>query len=264
MAQANTQGVRPVTIEQTSDPKHFIIWLDKHIGKPEECVLLKCSLFMTMDPTTRLFERNLNQDDIDRSIRFDAALSVRLDDVEFMFQVFVDVEKCYETIKNNLDKRIFFITSGSKGQIIVPSLVANFEGAFGPNNRIYIFCANTLMTAVEGVDPPTNTWVLNFLEYILMFNHQDDLLVRMVSNIADYLFTEAKRLDNDQYLDSAYQNYEWAKRMYQRYERMGPIRKTTDIQDIEQRIRNIEQRRNPYRNDNDDDDDNGHAGEPCS
>jgi hypothetical protein len=32
MAQANTQGVRPVTIDQTNDPNHFIIWLDKHIG----------------------------------------------------------------------------------------------------------------------------------------------------------------------------------------------------------------------------------------
>jgi hypothetical protein len=220
-----------------------------------------------MDPTTRLFERNLNQDDINRSICFDAALFVRLNDVDFLFQVFVDIEKCYESIKKNLDKHIFFITSGSKGQIIVPSLVANFEGAFGPNNRIYIFCANTLMAAIEGVDPPTNTWALNFLEYILMFNHQDDLLVRMVSDIADYFFTEAQRLDNDQHLDRAYQHYKWAERMYQRYERMGPIKKSTEIQAIEQRIRDIEQRRNPYRNYNDTDDDDdpdGHAGESCS
>jgi hypothetical protein len=139
MAQANTQEVRPVNIDQTNDPKHFIVWLDKHIGKPEECVLLKYSLFMTMDPTIGLYKRKLNKDDIDHSICFDAALFIRLDEVEFMFQAFVDVEKYYETIKNNLEKRIFFITSGSKGQIIVPSLVANFEDAFGPNNRIYNF-----------------------------------------------------------------------------------------------------------------------------
>jgi hypothetical protein len=139
MAQGDVHEVRPVSINPTDEPNNFIVWLDKHIGKPDECILLKCSLFMTMEPTTGLFERNLNKNDIDHSICFDAALFVSLDDVKFKFQAFVDVEKCYETIKNNLEKRIFFITSGSKGQIIVPSLVANFAGIFGPNNRIYIF-----------------------------------------------------------------------------------------------------------------------------
>ena len=162
MAQSDTHEVCPVNIDQDKKPKHFIIWLDKHIGKPDECALLKSSLFMAMDPTTGLFERNLNKDDIDQSIAFDAALFVQLDQVKFLFQAFVDIEKCYEAIKNNQDKHIFFITSGSKGQIIIPSLVANFEGLFGPTNRIYIFCGNTLMAEVDGVDPPAHLWILNF------------------------------------------------------------------------------------------------------
>jgi hypothetical protein len=259
MAEAVINGARPINVDQTNEPNNFIIWLDKHIGKPEECVLLKRSLFMTMDPTTRLYERNLNKDDLDKSICFESALFVQLDQVEFKFQAFVDVEKCYETIKNNLEKRIFFITSGSKGQIIVPSLVANFEGAFGKNNRIYIFCSNMLMQEVEGVDPPSNTWALNFLEYILMFNHQDDLLARMVSNIADYFFTEAKRFDDNQHLDNACKHYDWAKRMYQRYETIESTRKTSEIRDIDQRLNDIERRRNPYMTD-----ENDIVGETCS
>src|SRR5690348_12456282 len=113
MVEAGMSGVCPVNnVNQTNDPNNFIIWLDKYIGKPEECILLKSSFFMTMDPTTGLYERNLNKDDIDRSVAFDAALFVRLEEVEFKFQAFVDIEKCYETIKSNLNKRIFFITSG--------------------------------------------------------------------------------------------------------------------------------------------------------
>ncbi len=68
MAEFNMSAVRSANEEEASTPNHMIIWLDKHIGKPEECVLLKSSFFMAMDPTTGLFERNLDQDDIDRSI----------------------------------------------------------------------------------------------------------------------------------------------------------------------------------------------------
>ena len=173
MAQPVMHEIRIINADPPVDPKHMIIWLDKHIGLPDECILLKCSLFLAIDPTTGLFERNLNKDDIDRSIRLDATLLVRLDDVEFLFQAFVDVEKCFHAIESNLKKRrIFFITSGSKGRIIVPSLMSNFSDTFIPNYRMYIFCANTIMRQVEGFPEPTNDWVLDFLSNILMLDHQ--------------------------------------------------------------------------------------------
>jgi hypothetical protein len=88
MTQGDAHEVRPVSINPTDEPNNFIVWLDKHIGKPDECILLKCSLFMTMDPTTGLFERNLNKSYIDHRICFDATLFVSLDDVKFKVSSF--------------------------------------------------------------------------------------------------------------------------------------------------------------------------------
>jgi hypothetical protein len=206
-----------------------------------------------MDPTTRSFERAFDEDDINRSICDGTPVPVKLEGVEFMFQAFVDVEKCFLTISENLDRRIILITSGSKGRIIVPSLVANFEETFGSNNRIYIFCANTLMRSVDGVDPPSNTWALGFLEHILMFNHQDDLLARMILDIGGYFFKEAQHFDDSQQLDIACQYYQWARLIYERYEKLEPMGKRTEIREINKRIDDIEQRRNPHNIDDEDD-----------
>ena len=85
-----------------------------------------------------------------------------------------------------------------------------------------------------------------------MFNHQDDLLARMVSEISNYFNREAQRFDEDQQLNNACQYYEWAKRMYRRLERIEPVRKTGDIREIDRRIDDIEQRRNPHSNSGDD------------
>jgi hypothetical protein len=195
----------------------MIIWLDKHIGKSEECVLLKSSFFMAMDPTTGLFERDLNKDDIDRSICLEAAFLVRLDEVEFIFQAFNNIEKCYETIEKNLHKRIFFITSGSLGKIIVPSLVILHPEAFPKNNPIFIFCANLNMVPVEDVQP-TNLWLEEFLENVLPFDHQDTLLTRVTREIANYFAAESQRLLSSQQPAEAHQYQEWSHRMRRRHE----------------------------------------------
>ncbi|CAF4653140.1 unnamed protein product, partial [Rotaria sp. Silwood2] len=130
MAQPDINAASSVSPYDNSGPKHFIIWLDKHIGKPEECVLLKCSFFCAINPTSGLYDRKMNQYDIDSSIGSEVSIIIQLDTVKFMFQAFVDVEKCFHTIEKNRHKCIFFISSGSKGRIIIPSLVANFPDTF--------------------------------------------------------------------------------------------------------------------------------------
>ena len=78
---------------------HMIIWLDQHMGKEKDCIFLKSSFFMAMDPTSRLFEREMNKSDIDRSICLEAPFLERLNEVEFIFQAFDDIVKCYQTIE---------------------------------------------------------------------------------------------------------------------------------------------------------------------
>ncbi|CAF1092369.1 unnamed protein product [Rotaria sordida] len=178
MAQPDMHVAMPGNVNGYSEPNHFIIWLDKHIGKPGD--------------------------------------------------------------------------SGSKGRIIVPSLVANFPETFVVGHWMYIFCANMNMVYVKGAEPPTNTWALQYLDHVLMFDHQDDLLARMLLDIGHYFFAEGKRLANEEHLYSACQHYEWSKKMYRRYEITEEKKKSTEIGEIDEHIRDVEQRLNPP---NDDDDD---------
>ncbi|CAF3549957.1 unnamed protein product [Rotaria sp. Silwood1] len=217
MAQSEMNATQSTDENEAIVPNHMIIILDKYIGNAEEYALLLSSFCMTMDPTTGLFERNLNKDDIDQSICFNTALLVQLDDVQFMFQAFTDIEKCYNTIEQNQHKRIFFITSGSLGKIIVPSLVKLYPETFPSDNPIFIFCANLLREKV-GDTSPTNLWLLEFLENVLPFDHEDDLLARMTREIANYFAAEAQRLVNSQQHDKARQYQDWSTRMLHRHE----------------------------------------------
>lgn len=233
-------------------PNHFIVWLDQHISQETECVLLKKSFFMAMNPTSGLFERNLTVNDIDSSTRLEVPILIQLDEVKFMFQAFDNVEKCFEAIEKNLDKRIFLITSGSKGKILVPSLVNNFRRTFVKEYWMYVFCANMNMSAVNGAAPPTNTWALEFRDRVVMFNHQDFLLVRMVIDIAKYFSKTADDLEKNQDLHNARQYYHWSKQMYQRFGTMENRRMNTEINRIEQHINDIDERLKQRRNEEDD------------
>ena len=210
-------GVPPFNENEINSPKHMIIWLDKHIGKPEECILLKSSFFVAMDPNTGIFERSLDPDDINRSICSDVPVLIRLDDVTFVFQAFNDIEKCYETIEKNLQKRIFLITFGTIGKIIVPSLVKLYPETFPPDNPIYIFCGNLLMTPVGDVKP-AHLWLHEFIENVLPFTNEDELLPRMVKEMADYFSKESQHLASNNRIDDAYQYQEWAQTLRSRHQ----------------------------------------------
>jgi hypothetical protein len=259
MEQHATPVIPPAHEVESVEPEHLILWLDQHIGLPDECILLKTSFFLAINPTSGLYERSLNIDDIDRSIRLRVPVLVKLDQVVFMFQAFDNVEECFKVIeKRHKKQRIFFITSGSKGRIIIPSLVINFPEMFVEQYWIYVFCANMNMTPVEGVEPPTNSWALHFQEQVWMFDHQDPLLASMVLDIANHFFTKARGLDNDPGLLSAKQHYKWSRIMYERYETMIGRNSNTKLSEIDQFISVVDQRLAQRR----DSDDDGY-GETC-
>jgi hypothetical protein len=243
MAQADADEIPFIDKEQADKLKHMIIWLDKHIGKSKECVILKSSFFMATSPITDLYEKSLNENDVDRSICNEKAFVVQLDKVKFMFQAFDDPGKCYETIAKNRHKRIFLITSGSKGELIVPRLVSNFPETFVPGYSIYIFCAKMNMIKTVGAGDPTNEWAFDYIDHISMHNHQDDLLTRLVLDIATYFFEEGERLEKSGKLDDALKYYEWSKLMWERYDTMEKTRNPMKgkINEMAERINKIEQ-----------------------
>ena len=166
-----------------------------------------------------------------------------------MFQAFDDPSKCYETIKKNLDKRIFLISSGAKGKLIVPNLVLHFPTTFVPNYWIYIFCAKMNMITTEGAGDPTNDWAFDYEDHVVMENHQDALLARLVLDIATYFAVEGERFENSRQLNSALQYFKWSKLMWERYgtmEKRNPMARK--INEMDQRIKLIEQRLEDKRN----------------
>jgi len=259
MAHAVTPVIGPSYNEEESvRPNTFIIWLDKYIGQPEQYIMLKSSLFFAMDATTGSYDKSLSKDDIDNSILAGTSLMVQLDQVEYMFQAFDNVEKCFETIEKNLDKHIFFITSGSKGKIIIPSLVINFPKTFVPEYWMYVFCGNMNMIQVGNV-VPANTWALNFPDRIVMFDHQDDLLSRLVLDMARYFSRKAVDLENNRRLENACQHLNWSKKMYQRYGMMTQRNTTGELTQIDQSVSRIDERLRQQLSDNEED---GY-GQPC-
>ncbi|UJR20469.1 hypothetical protein I4U23_023598 [Adineta vaga] len=258
MASTVTPVLPPAPEEvQHVEPNHFIIWLDKHIGQPNECVMLKHSFILAMNPTNGLYEQTLEIDDTDRSLATNTAILVRIDNVEFMFQIFDNVEKCFEVIEKNLHKRIFLITSGSKGKILIPSLKINFPEMFGEDNSMYVFCSNMNMVQVNDVRP-TNAWAMHFLDDILMYNHQNELLPRMVYDAASYFSGKANDLAKDGKFESALQYLLWAKQMYRRYTLITKINTTPELESVDQRDQNIKHLRSQQT-----DNDKESYGEPC-
>ncbi|CAF1323744.1 unnamed protein product [Adineta steineri] len=244
------QTVSPVIYSPNDQPElvhpnHFIIWLDQHIGQRDEYHKLKRSFTRAMNPNDRLYEGSLvndninrsilDNDDIDRSILLDTPLLVQLDDVEFMFQAFNDIEKCFNIIEKNLDKRIFLITSGSKGKFLIPSLVINFPKIFKEGNWMYVFCANMNMVQVGDIKP-TNAWAMHYLDRILMFDHEDNLLARMVLDMASYFTTKANDLKNNQRYKDAYQYLTWSRQMHKRYGLLTHRNMTDELKKIDQEI----------------------------
>ncbi|UJR08199.1 hypothetical protein I4U23_012472 [Adineta vaga] len=155
MEEPGMRVVRPANTDGTINPNHLIIWLDKHIGKSNQCALLKREFFMISDPTTNC-DRELQNKDIDNNICSNDVMPVKVDGVQFVLRTFDDPSKCYEAIKNNQDKYLFFITSGSKGKIIVPQLVSKFQLKLLREHNIYVFCGNMNMTTTPGAEEPTN------------------------------------------------------------------------------------------------------------
>lgn len=242
---------------QHADPNQFIVWCDKYIGRPDECISLKSSFILAMDPTTGFFERTLCLNDIDRSIRSEARMFVRIDDVDYWFQAFDDVEKCFNVIEKNikLNKYIILITSGSKGKFLIPALKASFPDTFIKGYPMYVFCANMIMHPVGDIQP-TNTWATSY-DYennILMFDHESDLLARVVLENAlrflkkaddlqqgQNLSNQEQELNENERLVSVLQHLRWAKQMHERHKIISTCSGIRDFSNIDQRIFNLEQ-----------------------
>ncbi|CAF2059794.1 unnamed protein product [Rotaria magnacalcarata] len=244
-------------------PDHLIIWLDAHIGDPEKYHNLKKSFSSNIDPRNQTWTM-LTGTDIDDLLRVGEPKPVKFGGILVLLITFTDPNACYQAFETYSNKRILFITSGTLGKHIVPRILENFPQVFTdpvakvPYNAIYVFC---------GYISAHIPWAMPFLDYILMFNHETDLLLRMTCDMAKYYLTKADRLYADGDLVSTRRTYGWSKKLFLQNQKMGghcevfinEVNRKADI--VENNIRS--NRLNNTQDSNSSDDERSGC-EPCS
>ncbi|CAF4128772.1 unnamed protein product [Adineta steineri] len=237
------------TIPHEQEPNHIIIWLDLTIGDPEQHINLKKSFSSQSDPKNetpmKLFDKD--EDDI-----LDSAgpVSVDFEGVVFLLAAFKNAERCIECFEQNQHKRIFFIVSGSMGQVVVPRILERFLHVFTDSvtnesyNSIYIFCGDRAYHA---------QWALAFRNYVQIFDDETALLPRMVRDIADHFRVEGRRqLDDDPpNYPAAKHRLTWSHELYQRYGKMSDLSIQTELNEVNELLENIEEKTKSSSNEDD-------------
>ncbi|CAF1466021.1 unnamed protein product [Didymodactylos carnosus] len=187
---------------------HLTVWLDKYIGRPEESVGLKAQFKTITQPLETL---NKTEEDVDETpnVMINPDMLEKLKDRIYCVKAFFDPAECLKYIRSNSDKKIFFISSGSMGEKIVPDIAA-----LPQIHGVYIFCGN--------ISHHVKTWAMEYVDNIsAMLEHQDDLLVRLTKDIAEYLqnkgdhhFTQGENV-------KARNCYAWATKLILRTQQLG-------------------------------------------
>jgi hypothetical protein len=227
------------TVSYEDDPNHMIIWLDSTIGDHEQCLHLKDAFSSTAHPKKETPVKLVDRD-YDEILRSAGPTRVNFEGVWFLLAAFTDVDQCIECFEQNQEKRIFFITSGSLGKEAVPRIMARFERTFidpvtdEAYDSIYVFCLHIEYQ----VD-----WALEYRRYIQIFNHEQDLLHRMIRDIGNYFVMISKRLlDEDPPNNSAaYHRLSWAHELYQRYSKLENVSMRTELDEVNQLLAQAEE-----------------------
>ncbi|CAF1191396.1 unnamed protein product, partial [Didymodactylos carnosus] len=150
---------------------HLTVWLDKYTDAPWRNCPLAAVFQRFIQPLNTLSEEEA---EFDYPI-IDSGFLEKLKHCAYCLKPFSEVDACLAFIRKNRDKKIFFISSGTMGKLIVPQ-IAGWPQIHG----IYIFCGSIKQHA--------QCWAMDYVEYIsAMLDHQDDLLLRTTIDISKYL-----------------------------------------------------------------------------
>jgi len=229
--------------EPTDKYNHMIVWLDQNIASPDCCKQLKKAFATTTNPESKILT-TIDELDISNLIRDNYTNTneeTSFLEVPFTFKLFSHVEPCINfLLENQGKKRIFFITSGSLGEQIVPRILRDHQEIFKDKNgklyedSIYIFCADMIKHG---------QWAIDYLELdcIKMENDDQAILARLTRDIAKYFLTEGKQLitnSNDLLsLEKGMQYLTWSKELYHKAQSVVKTHtSTTILKDLDQII----------------------------
>jgi hypothetical protein len=236
----------------------MIVWLDQNITSSDCCKQLKKAFATTTNPESKLLT-NIDELDVSNLIRDDSTYGeTTFLQVPFIFRLFSHIEPCLRfLLRNSINTRIFFITSGSLGEHIVPRILTDHQEIFKDKNgklyedSIYIFCADT---------KKHSEWAYDYLDLNCIKIENDDklILARLTRDIAQYFVSQGEQLfqnNNISSFNDAKQYYTWARQLYLQADSVKKMPSTSDlISNIDQSINEIEKRVKELPKNNNDDD----------
>ena len=209
------EEARELHERKPEDPNHIIIWLDASIGEPGKYIHLKKAFGSNTDPTTE-FPTMLGDRDYENLLREEHATPVTFEGVTFLLHCVDTIEKCTNSFKQHLSKRIFFITSGNLGKTAVPLLIEKFPQKFCDPctnqalSNVFVFC-HDIQRQLD--------WAIPFLNHILTFNFDKDLLTRLLREISNYFYEISIRFRDNRELKKARRNIKWSKKLWDQYQK---------------------------------------------
>ena len=186
---------------------HITVWVDKYIGEDEEYDGFKKKFH---DHIQVLQSNNFREQEIDDESMLctDQKMLKTLGDQVYCLKYFSTPEAGLSYILSNPAKKVFFISSGTIGKLMVPEIskLPQIQG-------IYIFCGD--------ISKHTE-WAADYIENIsAMLVHQDDLLTRLTRDIGAYVEKKGDHYKNNSDTLQARNCYSWAKKLYDRGTMLG-------------------------------------------
>ncbi len=156
--------------------RYVIVWLDKHIGRPQQYSSLKRVLNSMVDANGASRLISDEQRDLENLIRLEG------EPVHATIHFFDKSDDCLTFIRQNAASiPIFFVTSPGLGRIIAPLIVDQVYA-------IYVLC-----TVIEA----NIEWAVDHIGHIQLFDFDTDLFIRLTRDIADYCMKKGVELLKD-------------------------------------------------------------------
>jgi len=181
-------------------PDHIIIWLDKNMGVPENNIPSRAILDenATLD---RPLESEYSAEIDDLIFRFNPELKEKKfeDLIKSPLRMFIDESECIKCINDSIqaNKKVFLITSGQMGKLIVPKIYDKLSGS------IYIFCGQINLH---------EEWTKPYQNGIEIYDDEKGVFAKVLSDIGIYYLTKGQNETSNE--AGAIQYLYWARRLF--------------------------------------------------
>ncbi|CAF0868832.1 unnamed protein product [Adineta ricciae] len=207
--------------------KHIVVWLDAYIAYPENNRQLK-EYFSIITSTQQATPTLWEELGINNLIAMSVCDEMNINKQNKTLRMFKRIDSCVNFIENfsQSNTKIFLVTTGSLGRKLVPRIYENQH-----IHGIYVF---TCCLAYQ-ID-----WVIDFLDKIIVFEHELDLLSRITRDIASYYVQRAFEPIED--CEKSLNYLSWSKKLFGKADLVDQFdQSVTKLKQIDKYMYRIEQ-----------------------